>query len=193
VKEITIRLLGTVLPSFLHRVTQTADEFRGKLWFGCSELGEVVLAIQELLEVVLDGVGIQCERILALSLFGRVPSIKGPISSIDSQFRLLQDLESRSVLCEIGKVGKDDTGTVELVRLDQRLEHLRVGRVYSDACDINIAVVHRVQSNILFAAMRVNSVAGGVGSGVENEDVDVQPRSDEVVNPGRSNVIRPRI
>ena len=84
----------------------------------------MVLAVQELLEIILDGARVQCKRILAFSPFCRVPPIEGPVSSIDSQF-LLQNIENSSVLGEIWKVGKDDTGTVEPIRLDQRLEHLR--------------------------------------------------------------------
>ena len=128
-KEVAVSLFGAILSCLLYRLAQTADEFRGELGFGCSKLGKVVLTIQELFEVILDRVGIERKRIVALSFFGRVPSVEGPVSGVDGQFRLLEDLENGSVLCEIREVGEDDARAVELVRLDQRLEHLRVRRV----------------------------------------------------------------
>ena len=41
--------------------------------------------------------------------------------------------------------------------------------------------------------MRVGGVARRVRGGVENADVDAEPRSDTVVNAGGSDVIRPRV
>ena len=95
------------------------------MWFRRGELREVVLAIQELLEVVLDGIRIKSKRVLALSLFGRVPSVEWSVSSIDSELHFLQDSEN-SFLGEGGKIREDDAGPIELVRLDQGLEYLRV-------------------------------------------------------------------
>ena len=86
----------------------------------------MVLAIQELLEVVLDGIRIKSKRVLALSLFGRVPSVEWSVSSIDSELHFLQDSENRRFLGEGGKIREDDAGPIELVRLDQGLEYLRV-------------------------------------------------------------------
>ena len=64
-----------------------------------------------------------------LTFFGRFPSVEGPVSSVDSQFRLLEDLENRSFLSEIREVSEVNAGTIETVKLvclDQGLEHLRV-------------------------------------------------------------------
>ena len=55
-------------------------------------MGEVVLTVEELFQVVLDGVRVEGERLLALGVLAGVPSIEWPVSSVNGKLRLLENL-----------------------------------------------------------------------------------------------------
>ncbi|GKT47410.1 uncharacterized protein ColSpa_07591 [Colletotrichum spaethianum] len=156
-------------------------------------LGQLVVAIQEGLELALDALGVEGEVGLALGLVGRVPAVQGPVADIDGLLGLLEDGQGRVSLAEVRKVGKDNGGAVVLVGLEHGLQDLGVGAVDSGGGDVGVAEVHGVQTNVLLAAVGVGSGTLRVGSRVDDEHVDVLARGQNVVHTRVAEVVSPGI
>ncbi|GJC94312.1 hypothetical protein ColKHC_03138 [Colletotrichum higginsianum] len=157
------------------------------------DLGQLVFAVQEGLELALDALGIEGEVGLALGLVGGVPAVQGPVANVDGLLGLLEDSQGGVRLAKIGEVGKDDGGTVVLIGLEHGLQDLGVGAVDGGRGDVGVAEVHGVQTNVLLAAVRIGGGTLRVGSRVNNEHVHVLARGQDVVHTRVAEVVRPGI
>ncbi|GJC78964.1 hypothetical protein ColLi_01801 [Colletotrichum liriopes] len=138
------------------------------------DLGKLVVAVQEGLELALDALGVKGEVGLALGLVGGVPAVQRPVADIDGLLGLLEDGQGRVGLA---KVRKD----------------LGVGAVDSGRSDVGVAEVHGVQANVLLAAIGVGGGTLRVGSRVNDEHVDVLARGQNVVHTRVAEIVSPGV
>ncbi|GKT85628.1 LOW QUALITY PROTEIN: hypothetical protein Ct61P_03478 [Colletotrichum tofieldiae] len=157
------------------------------------DLGQLVVAVQEGLELALDALGVKGEVGLALGLVGGVPAVQRPVADIDGLLGLLEDGQGRVSLAKVRKVGEDNGGAVVLIGLKHGLQDLSVGAVDSGRSDVGVAEVHGVQANVLLAAVGVGGGTLRVGSRVNDEHVDVLARGQNVVHTRVAEIVSPGV
>ncbi|GKT59472.1 hypothetical protein ColTof3_06811 [Colletotrichum tofieldiae] len=157
------------------------------------DLGQLVVAVQEGLELALDALGVKGEVGLALGLVGGVPAVQRPVADIDGLLGLLEDGQGRVGLAKVRKVGEDNGGAVVLIGLKHGLQDLSVGAVDSGRSDVGVAEVHGVQANVLLAAVGVGGGTLRVGSRVNDEHVDVLARGQNVVHTRVAEIVSPGV
>ena len=128
-----------------------------------------------------------------LSSSARVPAIQGPVARVNCELCLAQYIECRYIACEVRHVGQDDRWAIKSIRLHHRSQDLRVVRVQRSTCDVHVAIVHRIQTNVLFALMQRHLVPLRVGHRVEDDHIHIPLTRNHVVYTAHASVVRPCI
>ena len=87
------RLLRLQPALLLHARTEAAHELGGDGPLHARQLREVVLAVEEGAQVVIDRVRVELEGLLVRGVLAGVPAVERPVAGVDGELGLLEDLE----------------------------------------------------------------------------------------------------
>ncbi|KAI3482262.1 hypothetical protein L1887_55095 [Cichorium endivia] len=192
-EHLVVGLLGLAALELAERVALRSGNVVGELGARVDERGEEVLAVEELLELLAQTHAVEAEDVGAASLCAGVPAEERPVARVDGELGLAQHVERGRILGAVGDVGEHDRRAVELVGLHERVEDLGVVGVDGGAGDVDVAVVHGVEGDVLLALVSRLCVSLGVGDAVKDEHVDVAAGSDDVVDTTHAGVVGPGV
>ncbi|VUC20140.1 unnamed protein product [Clonostachys rosea] len=164
-KQLGVGILGLALLLSSDFSSEVLGQTGSKLRLLLHQLSELVVSSKEGLEFLLDQLGVEREVGLALLLVLGVPTVKGPVTGIDSLLGLLEN----------------------------GLENLGVRAIDGGRGNVDIAEVHGVQTDILLTALGISGGLLRVGGRVDDEHVDVLSGSQNMVDTGVSEVVGPSI
>src|ERR1019366_3197417 len=185
------------------------EELLCVLRIALGEHGVTGLVVDIVLEADAGGAGIELKGILALGDQVGVIAEERPVAGVDGGLLLIHAVGEIVAVGDTVAVGDDERGPIVGLGLHDGFDGMHIAGAHGDLGDIDAAVAHGHEGEILLAhrfaaggklgdgAARgsLGGLASGVGVdlGIEDEDVDVAAAGEDVIEAAIADVIGPAI
>ena len=193
----------------VHRRVERLVQLVGRVVQRALQLLEPVLPGQVLLQVALDLLRVELERVEALGGAARVVAVQRPVAAVDRLLLLRHHLLHFDAPVDARRVRDDERRAGETLRLLERGHRLVHAGADRDRRHVDVLVHHRAQAEVLLVLAlahrrelgdgrqlrRLRHLAAGVRVHlrVEHQHVDVLAAREDVVEAAVADVVRPAV